>query len=250
MISRSRLAAVCIRRRFLATAGPVESVIPESEPVDPIEESKPRYARGERTWLKLHGLPRTVSPADVSRHVKSLTGRDPEVVHLDYRNFLSSGRAWVRFDYANKANDALKLLRGSKLAGHELRAQKTDEQNLIDAGQPSRSRGQKGRAEASERGLVDGHGPDAKLKERGTNVYLWGLPGRMFAPELVKLFDSYGLRVTAEETRPIQKIERKSPTSRFLVRLTTVSGAHRLVRDFHMTEKFGAGYLVHAQVVY
>lgn len=192
-------------------------------------------------------------------------------VHLDYRNFLSSGRAWVRFDYANKANDALKLLRGSKLAGHELRAQKTDEQNLIDAGQPSRSRGQKGRAEASERGLVDGHGPDAKLKERGTNVYLWGLPGRMFAPELVKLFDSYGLRVTAEETRPIQKIERyvpslvtqahterpytfgvprKSPTSRFLVRLTTVSGAHRLVRDFHMTEKFGAGYLVHAQVVY
>lgn len=77
MISRSRLAAVCIRRRFLATAGPVESVIPESEPVDPIEEcmcivfiilpsltrlsQTPLCSRGanlaQAPWIAAHGIP-------------------------------------------------------------------------------------------------------------------------------------------------------------------------------------------------
>ncbi|CAE6433245.1 unnamed protein product [Rhizoctonia solani] len=258
MISRTRTAALCVGRRLLST-GPEAS--PAKSPVFDLafdelhtetanDTEKPRFARRERTWVKLSGLPRTISPADIAKHVTALTLSNPKQVHLDYRNFIPSGRAWVGFTNPEKTEQALQVLRDSVIAGHTIRAQKTDEQNLVDAGLPPRTRGFRGRAEAQERGLASGNGPDAKLINRQKNVYMWGLPGRTLGPELVKLLDPYGLRVTAEEPRPIQKLERKAPTSRFVVRLTTIAGAHRLVRDFHMTEKFGAGYLVHARVVY
>ena len=79
---------------------------------------------------------------------------------------------------------------------------------MIRAGFPARARGEKGRAEAAERGLVSGNGPDAKLKERGSNVYVWGLPGTVTAPGLAKIFDSYGLKETSEERLPVRKIVR------------------------------------------
>jgi RNA recognition motif-containing protein len=129
-------------------------------------------------------------------------------VHLDYRNFIPSGRAWVGFTNSEKTEQALQVLRNSVIAGHTIRAQKTDEQNLVNAGLPPRTRGPRGRAQAQERGLASGNGPDAKLINRQKNVYMWGLPGRVLGPELVKLFEPYGLRVTDEEPRSIQKLER------------------------------------------
>ncbi|KAG8732025.1 hypothetical protein FRC12_019464 [Ceratobasidium sp. 428] len=138
----------------------------------------------------------------------------------------------------------------SLLAAHPIRAQLTNNLELIRAGQPYRVRGGKGRAEATERGLLTGNGPDAKVKERGTCVYLRGLPGTTLSHHLAQVFESYGLRVTTENEHPIRQIYRKTPTSRFLVRLSTTASAHRLVRDFHMTERFGPGYIVRAQVVY
>ncbi|CAE6515384.1 unnamed protein product [Rhizoctonia solani] len=259
MISRTRIAALSIGRRFLTTGpevvAPAASIVSdfsfdELHVESPDNAEKPRYGRRERTWVKLSGLPRTISPTDIAKHVRALTSSNPQQVHLDYRNFIPSGRAWVGFTNPEKTEQALEVLRDSVIAGYTIRAQKTDEQNLVDAGLPPRTRGPRGRAEAQERGLASGNGPDAKLINRQKNVYMWGLPGRILGPELVKLLDPYELRVTAEEPRPIQKLERKAPTSRFVVRLTTIAGAHRLVRDFHMTEKFGAGYLVHARVVY
>lgn len=116
--------------------------------------------------------------------------------------------AWVEFDSAEATENTITVLNSSTLAGHTLWAYMTNEQNLINAGHPPRTRGPKGRAEAQERGLMNGHGPDAKLRERGNNVHLWGLPGTMLAPELTKLFDPYGLRVTTEEPQPVQKVER------------------------------------------
>ncbi|KAF8710680.1 hypothetical protein RHS03_02153, partial [Rhizoctonia solani] len=258
MISRTRIAALSITRRFFSTGpgpSPATPIISDlafdelhTETTDSTD--KPRFARGERTWVKLSGLPRTISPVDIARHVKALTSNTPKQVHLDYRNFIPSGRAWVGFTNSDKTEQAVQVLRGSVIAGYTIRAQKTDEQNLVNAGLPPRTRGPRGRAQAQERGLASGNGPDAKLIKRQKNVYMWGLPGRMLEPELAKIFEPYGLRVTDEEPRSIQKLERKAPTSRFVVRLMTTAGAHRLVRDFHMTEKFGAGYLVHARVVY
>ncbi|CAE6425998.1 unnamed protein product [Rhizoctonia solani] len=215
MISRTRIAALSIGRRFLNTGPPTQSIISdlafdelqvESKSSDDAE--KLRYARMERTWVKLSGLPRTISPADIAKHVTALTSSDPKQVHLDYRNFIPSGRAWVAFSNPERTEQALQILRGSVIAGHTIRAQKTDEQNLVNAGLPPRTRGPRGRAEAQERGLASGNGPDAKLINRQKNVYMWGLPGRTLGSELTKLFDPYELRVTAEEPRAIQKLER------------------------------------------
>jgi RNA recognition motif-containing protein len=175
---------------------------------------------GQAQWPAPNDLPsrrdQTCNLSDVGKSSKrsalfsfaQLCGLILIIVHLDYRNFIPSGRAWVVFADSQKAEDAMQLLRGSTLAGHAIRAQKTDEQQVIDAGLPARTRGPKGRAEALERGLTNGYGPDAKLRERGNNVYLWGLPGTTLAPELTKLFDSYGLRVTVEEPQAVQKLER------------------------------------------
>jgi hypothetical protein len=170
------------------------------------------------------GLPRTISPADLYRHATSLklkgilNGQScccaylplltPTLVHLDYKNFAPTGRGWLRFEHSEGATRAVKLLRDSLLAAHPLRAQVTSELDIIKAGQPYRARGEKGRAEAAERGLLTGNGPDAKVKERGTNVYLWGLPGTTLSYDLIRLFDSYGLRVTAEDEQPVRQIYR------------------------------------------
>ncbi|CAE6528558.1 unnamed protein product [Rhizoctonia solani] len=215
MISRTRIAALSTGRRFLNTgpqASPVQSIVSDLAfdelYVESAKTEKPRFDRRERTWVKLSGLPRTISPADIAKHVRAITSSNPQQVHLDYRNFIPSGRAWVGFNNPERTERALHILRDSVIAGHTIRAQKTDEQNLVDAGLPPRTRGPRGRAEAQERGLTSGNGPDAKLINRQKNVYMWGLPGRTLGPELTKLFDPYGLRVTAEEPRPIQKLER------------------------------------------
>jgi RNA recognition motif-containing protein len=129
-------------------------------------------------------------------------------VHLDYKNFAPTGRGWLRFEHPESATRAVKLMRESVLAAHPIRAQVTSDLDIIKAGQPFRARGEKGRAEAAERGLLTGNGPDAKVKERGTNVYLWGLPGTTLSYDLIRLFDSYGLRVTAEDEQPVRQIFR------------------------------------------
>jgi hypothetical protein len=57
-----------------------------------------------------------------------------------------------------------------------------------------RTRGAKGREEAALRGLVDGTGPDGGITERGMNVVMYGLPGRLHAHELKDFVLGYQLR--------------------------------------------------------
>jgi len=251
MTVRAPLTA-CLRRRAFATISipPATTPAPESTGAELYAEIGPGNDGPGSLWVKLHGLPRAVGPADLYRHAASLRLRGLQNVHLDYKNFMPTGRGWLRFEDPEQAEQAVKMMGNSRLAAHPLRAQLTSDQNIVKAGQPYRARGEKGRAEAVERGLLTGNGPDARVKERGTCVYLSGLPGTTLSYDLRQVFDSYGLRVTAEDEHPVRHIYRKTPTSRFLVRLSTVAGAHRLVRDFHMTERFGTGYIVRAQVVY
>lgn len=121
---------------------------------------------------------------------------------------MPSGRGWLRFGQPEQAQIATEVLGTSVVAAHRIRAQLTEEADMLRAGFPPRTRGEKGRAEAVERGLISGNGPDAKLKERGSNVYIWGLPGTITASDLAKIFDSYGLKVTAEERLAVRKIFR------------------------------------------
>ncbi|QRW00288.1 hypothetical protein RhiJN_28306 [Ceratobasidium sp. AG-Ba] len=251
MISRLPLAA-SVRRRALATVSTSVASISVPEHITTLPSLKPAQDEEElqSSWVRLSGLPRAVAPADLYRHAASLGLVDLQNAHLDYKNFIPTGRGWLRFGKAEHAARAVKMLQSSRLAAHPLRARITKEIDIIRAGQPFRARGEKGRVEATERGLLTGNGPDARVKERGTSVYLWGLPGTTYSHDLARVLEPYGLRVTAEDEYPVRQIHRKTPTARFLVRLSTTSGAHRLVRDFHMTERFGPGYTVRAQVIY
>ncbi|KAG8722398.1 hypothetical protein FRC08_002879 [Ceratobasidium sp. 394] len=211
MIPRALFTA-CLRRRAFATVSTPPTATsavgsPELELPDEITPENDGPVQGS-LWVKLHGLPRAVAPADLYRHAAALRLRGLQNVHLDYKNFMPTGRAWLRFDDPEQAEHAVKTMQNSRLAAHPLRAHLTTEENIVRAGQPYRVRGEKGRAEAVERGILTGNGPDARVKERGTCVYLWGLPGTTVSYDLRQIFESYGLRVTAEAEHPVRQIYR------------------------------------------
>jgi hypothetical protein len=76
------------------------------------------------------------------------------------------------------------MLHNSVIAGHTVTVVPEEEPK-----DPSfiRSRGQRGREEASERGIVTGNGPSGGITRGGRNVVLYGLPGKM-TPEAASYY--------------------------------------------------------------
>jgi len=118
-----------------------------------------------------------------------------------------------------------------------------------------RSRGVKGREEAMNRGTLDGNGPDAGVRERGKNVVVWGLPGKLTTDQLREYLKNYRLAGTGggrEEILKLEPVGRPTLTSRHYVRTVSASEAHRLVRRLHMSpfDQSGRQYVMRARVVY
>jgi len=160
---------------------------------------------------------------------------------------IPTGQAYILYGTQPEALKANRKLLNAKIMGHIL------DVSLVDTPQQPRLRGTAGREEALQRGEDFGSGPDAGLKERGTSVCIWGLPGKLTAPGLRKYLVGFDLRMDVEY--PIAKLHTDdSLTSRFLVRLTSVAEAHRLVRFYHMKHfspaSWGDRYKIHARVIY
>lgn len=72
---------------------------------------------------------------------------------------------------------------------------------------PGRSRGAKGREDAMKRGVITGNGPDAGVRERGKNVVLWGLPGKLASEALREHLKKFRLAGSASGEEDIIKLE-------------------------------------------
>jgi len=100
-----------------------------------------------------------------------------------------------------------------------------------------RSRGLKGREEASERTIVTGNGVQGGITDGGRSVLLSGLPGRISVETVRRLLRNYKLMGGQAEVVKLGTNDtvRNALTSRILVRLSSASEAFRLVRNIHMT---------------
>lgn len=61
---------------------------------------------------------------------------------------------------------------------------------------PQRMRGLKGKDMAAKRGYFDGNGPRGGIKNSGTNVVIWGVPGKMSPDSLKELLCDFNLAGT------------------------------------------------------
>jgi len=98
-----------------------------------------------------------------------------------------------------------------------------------------RSRGLKGREEASERSIVYGNGSQGGITDVGKSVLLLGLPLRISANVVRRYLKDYSLMGGEAEVVKLSWNPRGTFTSRVLVRLCSASEAFRLVRNLHMT---------------
>lgn len=122
-----------------------------------------------------------------------------------------------------------------------------------------------------------GNGPDAGIRERGTGVVLFGLPGKL-VPENLYRNVIHGFTLKGVMSDSVIKLERfvlrinivfaacslmhdvqtfhssRTLTSRFFIRLDCKAEAHRLVRSSHMNTyrptEYGDKYVMRARVVY
>ncbi|KAG5639524.1 hypothetical protein H0H81_000669 [Sphagnurus paluster] len=200
--------------------------------------------------ITLTGVPTLTAPGDIRRAVgEKLKGL--EDIQIDYNRFQPTGRAFITCTRPEFQRDNLRALEKLTLCGLPVRANPS--LDLSTEGRP-RTRGNKGRAEAAARGAIRGTGPKGNFPNTERNVLLWGLPGKMEASEVEKLFlqDFKLARTKGQPTIvkvPIPE-DRFTLFSRFLVTMASVSEARRLVRHLHMTDRAKAGRLIRAQVLY
>ncbi|KZT09472.1 uncharacterized protein LAESUDRAFT_722434 [Laetiporus sulphureus 93-53] len=208
------------------------------------------------THILLTKLSRSVIPADIKRLCGKNKVDHVSDVKLDYYRFTPTGRAWVEVTAPIHLKKTLKALQNTVIGSTVLAPLVADPY----AGPPIRMRGKKGFTEAVERGIVLGNGLNGGITGQGKNVVIYGLP-RMMEPEAVRDFLKSFKLASMQEGQQVYKMEiqkesiKKSTfTSRYLVRLASVSEAHRVVRRIHMTyyqpENYGSRYPVHARVIY
>ena len=121
-------------------------------------------------------------------------------VQLAYHRFLPVSRAHITFSDPSFVQHALNLLNRCHLAGHRIQAFSIP---TPPSPQEQRSRGDVGRIEAIQRGIIRGNGPSAGVKADGRDVVLWGLPG-MLEPFALQ---GYLRRMKLVETGPDGRVD-------------------------------------------
>lgn len=172
---------------------------------------------------------------------------------LVFKAFVPTGDAVLSLTLPDYMRENLRALQNTSISGHTLHA------SALVAPPPGN--------------IALGDGLRGGLDKTGTSVVVWGFPGRYHREAFDDLLEGYEL---AEGDNSIIKLDlsvayhllcillfsdhlfsrRKefSMVSRFLIRLKSISEAHRFVRHIHGThlrpDKFLDNYLLTAHVVY
>ncbi|KAJ7489841.1 hypothetical protein B0H11DRAFT_1859835 [Mycena galericulata] len=186
--------------------------------------------------IQLSNVPQTATPADLRRLITRAQVQGVEHAAIYYRRFEASGRAYLQLTHPDFLLPNLDALEKVTISGVHVVAEPIN------------------RAPATERELLNGNGLSSELDSNGKNVVVWGLP-KTAGPELLdQLMQDFSFP-------PGEPYIFKTPiptgftlASRFLVRLASVSEAHRLVRQLHMTnyrpDVYGAKHPIRARVIY
>ncbi|KAG8884316.1 hypothetical protein FRB97_004580 [Tulasnella sp. 331] len=226
----------------------------------------------QRYFLRLTGIPKTAIHGDVWRMLakSGVTG-----CQNDYFRFVPLGAAWLSFATQGEQDAAKSVLRRAAMSTFPIVVENIE-------GSPFRSvrkRGTEGRENALQRGAVlIGNGPDGGVRERGTGIVLFGLPGKVHAETLYRNY-LYRFELKGGVSDSIIKLERydksiscfapqvalphaickssnsdRTLTARFYVRLNCEAEAHRVVRSLHMNNyspaDYSDRYVMRARVVY
>ncbi|KAH9005072.1 hypothetical protein EDB86DRAFT_2881397 [Lactarius hatsudake] len=178
--------------------------------------------------VQLTGLPRTTTPADITRLLGRNKIHNITKVALEYQRFEPTGNAVLTLSQSSSLPKVMGALKQLRFFGHTMTPRTVPRPTEIRM----RSRGLKGREEASERNVVTGNGYQGGITDGGRSVLLSGLPGRISADSVRRFLRNYKLMGGEAE---VVKLEIKELTSRVLVRLSSPSEAFRLVRNIHMT---------------
>ncbi|KIM87022.1 hypothetical protein PILCRDRAFT_64078, partial [Piloderma croceum F 1598] len=205
-------------------------------------------------YIQLRGLPRTALPADVQRAIVRGKLLGVSDVAIDYHRFIPTGRAYLTLVTPDALNFNLKALRNASISSLPI----TSASSPPPISFAARTRGAKGRVDAADRGLF-GDGPRGGVPIEGKSVVLWGLPGRLTAEGLKGLLRNFKLAGTEGGQKEFVKLEGPEGTgytrvSKHLIRMSSVSEAHRMVRALHMTyfmpDVHKSKYLIRCRVVY
>jgi hypothetical protein len=158
--------------------------------------------------VRLTGLPRTSTPADITRllarnNVHNITNGEHAMFHqaptsdlrqlvavaLDYYRFEPTGRAFLTLTQPSVLPKVLAALKQLRFFGHPLipRTTKPPPEPRM------RSRGLKGREEASERSIISGTGSQGGITDVGRSVMLSGMPGKISTEALRRFLNNYSL---------------------------------------------------------
>ncbi|KAH9856945.1 hypothetical protein C2E23DRAFT_865593 [Lenzites betulinus] len=182
--------------------------------------------------VQLFGLPRTALPIDLRRLCGKSKVGNVDQANIEYRRFRPTGSGLLSFTRADHARAAYKALNGVHAWGKSL-----ETRLVADVPELPRTRGVKGRVEAARRGVISGDGPGGSITGGGRNVVLYGLPGKLVPGALIDSLQEFKLAGVEHGTEVVVKLpsERLASSSRFLVRMASVSEAYRLVRKLHMS---------------
>jgi len=199
--------------------------------------------------VKLTGLPRTATPADITRLLAMNKVHNITKVTLDYRRFEPTGCAFLTLSQPSVLPKTLASLKQLRYFGHPLIPRTTRPPS-----EPRmRSRGLKGREEASERSIVAGTGSQAGITDVGRSVLLSGLPGKISTNAVRRCLNDYNLMGGQAEVVKMASNSKSTMTSRVLVRLCSPSEAFRLLRNLHMTnyepDVWGDKYIIRAKLI-
>jgi len=217
------------------------------------ERREVAIANEGRNHIQIRGLPRTALPQDVQRTVVQGRLQGVTDIVLDYRRFIPTGNAWLKLTSPELLNANLRALDNATVSSSPISAASSEAPPI-----PNRMRGLKGKDVAAKRGYFDGNGPRGGIKNSGKNVVIWGLPGRMSPDALKEFLRDFHLAGTEGGKTESVKIpvdaSQYTRVSKHLVRLSSQSEAHRVVRELHMTyyhpEVHKYSYLIRARVVY
>ncbi|OCH94967.1 hypothetical protein OBBRIDRAFT_21814 [Obba rivulosa] len=206
------------------------------------------------TCLQLRNLPRTATPADLRRLCATMKVENIDNVTIDYDHGVPSGRAFLTTTKPQFTKDAVKGLRNGVVGGHLIYAHP-----IASIPIPfERGRGSRGRAEAGERGIVNGNGPGAGLArtDESRSVIITGLPISLSQDRIRAFVKSFNIDAGEGGQLDVVRVEPSSKLSatRYIIRAKTKAEAHRIVRRLHMTyykpEHHGGKFLLRARIIY
>ncbi|KAJ7063172.1 hypothetical protein C8F01DRAFT_61118 [Mycena amicta] len=191
----------------------------------------------QATQIELSRVPLTAKPADIRRLVSRAQAPGVEDVAIEYRQLQPTGRAYLKLNHTSFLLPCLKALESVSISGIHPVAEPCDRKVP-----PTRL-----------------SGLSSELASHGKHVVVWGIPRGVGGGHtaLEKLLGSLHFHRPTLPEQYIDKLPLRHSSSivdRFLVRLSSVAEAHRLVQQVHMTHYlpsvYGTEYPLHGRVIY